>query len=106
MDFLQVYTPLWSLTHFIRRWLTGLKRLARVLDQPFIPWKRLIVGFSIAQYLFESYLSLRQYRVLQAKKPPKSLEGIVSQEDYDKSQVGPRYQPPRCSHGVEVDGDI
>ncbi|KAI9772399.1 MAG: hypothetical protein M1839_002478 [Geoglossum umbratile] len=64
-----------------------LQRLARALDQPFIPWKRLIVGFSIAQYLFESYLSLRQYKVLRATKPPKSLQGVVSQEDYDKSQA-------------------
>jgi STE24 endopeptidase len=65
----------------------SLERLAHALDQPFIPWKRLIVGFSVTQYLFESYLSLRQYKVLQATKPPKSLEGTVSQEDYDKSQV-------------------
>ncbi|KAI9865901.1 MAG: hypothetical protein M1813_001868 [Trichoglossum hirsutum] len=64
-----------------------LQRLAHALDQPFIPWKRLIVGFSVTQYLFESYLSLRQYKVLQATKPPKSLEGTVSQEDYDKSQA-------------------
>ncbi len=51
------------------------------------PWKRLIVGFSLGQYLFEGFLSLRQYQVLKQKKPPKVLEGEVSQEVFDKSQV-------------------
>lgn len=37
--------------------------------------------------MFESFLSARQYRVLQEKKPPKALEGEVSQEVFDKSQV-------------------
>lgn len=30
---------------------------------------------------------MRQYKVLQQKKPPKVLEGEVSQEVFDKSQV-------------------
>lgn len=46
----------------------------------------MIVGFSLAQYLFEGLLSIRQYKVLQQKKPPKSLRGEVSQEVFDKSQ--------------------
>ncbi|KAI9841207.1 MAG: hypothetical protein M1837_000934 [Sclerophora amabilis] len=64
-----------------------LQRLARMLDRPQFPWKSLIVGFSIGQYVFESYLSLRQYKVLQQKKPPKTLEGEVSQDVFDKSQA-------------------
>ncbi|KAI9750564.1 MAG: hypothetical protein M4579_006414 [Chaenotheca gracillima] len=64
-----------------------LQRLARMLDSPSIPWKSLIVGFSIGQYVFESFLSMRQYKKLQGKKPPKSLEGEVSQEVFDKSQA-------------------
>lgn len=64
-----------------------LQRLGRLLDRPLFPWKRLIVGFSLAQYLFESFLSFRQYKVLQRKKPVKALEGEVSQEVYDKSQA-------------------
>lgn len=67
--------------------LTALQRLGRFLDRPQFPWKRLVISFSIAQYVFESFLSLRQYRVLQLKKPPKSLEGEVSQEVFDKSQA-------------------
>lgn len=62
--------------------------LAPLVDRPQFPWKSLIVGFFLAQYLFESFLSLRQYRVLQRKKPPKTLQAEVSQEVFDKSQVG------------------
>ncbi|KAI9704122.1 MAG: hypothetical protein M1836_006983 [Candelina mexicana] len=64
-----------------------LQRLARFLDRPMFPWKRLIVGFSLGQYLFEGFLSLRQYRILKQKKPPKTLEGEVSQDVFDKSQA-------------------
>ncbi|KAI0833027.1 peptidase family M48-domain-containing protein [Hypoxylon sp. FL0890] len=63
-----------------------LQRLARFLDRPLFPWKKLIIGFSVAQYCFEEFLSLRQYRVLQNTKPPKVLEKEVSQDVYDKSQ--------------------
>ncbi|KAI9834838.1 MAG: hypothetical protein M1819_002746 [Sarea resinae] len=64
-----------------------LQRLARFIDRPLFPWKSLIVGFSLGQYIFEGFLSLRQYKVLQQKKPPKALEGEVSQEVFDKSQA-------------------
>ncbi|KAJ9151586.1 CAAX prenyl protease 1 [Coniochaeta hoffmannii] len=64
-----------------------LQRLARALDRPLFPWKKLIVGFSVAQFLFEGFLGLRQYRVLKKLKPPKVLEHEVSQEVYDKSQA-------------------
>ncbi|KAI1135722.1 peptidase family M48-domain-containing protein [Hypoxylon sp. FL0543] len=63
-----------------------LQRLARFLDRPLFPWKKLIIGFSVAQYCFEEFLSLRQYRVLKGTKPPKVLEKEVSQDVYDKSQ--------------------
>ncbi|MCJ1436065.1 hypothetical protein MMC27_005443 [Xylographa pallens] len=64
-----------------------LQSLARFLDRPLFPWKRLIVGFSVGQYLFEGFLSLRQYQILKEKKPPKVLESEVSQEVFDKSQA-------------------
>ncbi|KAI0380750.1 peptidase family M48-domain-containing protein [Hypomontagnella monticulosa] len=63
-----------------------LQRLAQFLDRPLFPWKKLIIGFSVAQYCFEEFLSLRQYRVLKNTKPPKVLEKEVSQDVYDKSQ--------------------
>ncbi|CAL3963176.1 hypothetical protein PZA11_000869 [Diplocarpon coronariae] len=64
-----------------------LHRLARFLDRPLFPWKKLIVGFSLAQFTFESFLSLRQYQVLKNTRPPKVLQKEVSQEVFDKSQA-------------------
>jgi STE24 endopeptidase len=63
------------------------QRLAIFLDRPGFPWKRLILGFSIGQYVFESFLSLRQYRVLCETRPPKTLENEIDQETFDKSQA-------------------
>ncbi|KAI9789783.1 MAG: hypothetical protein M1816_005824 [Peltula sp. TS41687] len=64
-----------------------LRSLAPLVDKPQVPWKSIINTFFLAQYLFETVLSLRQYSVLQRKKPPQSLEGEVSQEVFDKSQA-------------------
>ncbi|KAK0109591.1 hypothetical protein ONS95_002276 [Cadophora gregata] len=64
-----------------------LQRLARFLDRPLFPWKKLIIGFSLAQYAFEGFLSLRQYQVLKQTRPPKVLQKEVSQEVFDKSQA-------------------
>ncbi|KAG6153895.1 hypothetical protein E4U25_004918 [Claviceps purpurea] len=64
-----------------------LQRLARYLDRPLFPWRKLILGFSIGQYVFESFLTLRQYRVLQSTKPPAVLAKEISQETFDKSQA-------------------
>lgn len=63
-----------------------LQRIARFIDRPLFPWKRVIIGFSVGQYLFEEFLSYRQYQVLKKTKPPKVLEAEISQETYDKSQ--------------------
>jgi STE24 endopeptidase len=57
------------------------------LDRPFFPWKKVLVGFSIGQYVFEQFLAFRQYRVLQRTKPPKVLEDEVDQKTFDKSQA-------------------
>ena len=67
--------------------IPALQQLAKALDRPLFPWKKLIVGFTVAKYVFEEFLALRQYRVLQRKKPPKTLEDEVSQETFDKSQA-------------------
>ena len=68
--------------------MDSLQRLARFLDRPLFPWKRLILGFSFGQFALESFFNLRQYRVLQRTKPPKVFAAEVSKEVYDKSQVG------------------
>jgi STE24 endopeptidase len=63
-----------------------LQRLARILDRPLFPWKKLILGFSVGQYLLESFLTLRQYRVLKKPNPPAVLAKEVTRETFDKSQ--------------------
>lgn len=87
MDMLQVSLQFHLTNRTFRERLTLLQRLARFLDRPLFPWKKLIVGFSLAQYLFEGFLSLRQYQVLKQTKPPKVLQSEVTQEVFDKSQV-------------------
>ncbi|KAL1965662.1 hypothetical protein VTN77DRAFT_5339 [Rasamsonia byssochlamydoides] len=64
-----------------------LQRLERLLDRPLFPWKSVLVGFSLGQFILEGFLSLRQYRVLSRTKPPKVLEGEVSQKVFDESQA-------------------
>ncbi|KAK2788478.1 hypothetical protein FQN53_003624 [Emmonsiellopsis sp. PD_33] len=64
-----------------------LQALAQFLDRPLFPWKTVIVGFSLGQYLVEGFLSLRQYKILKQTKPPKVLKEEVSQEVFDKSQA-------------------
>lgn len=57
------------------------------MDVPGFPWKTLIIGFGVSQYLFETYLSIRQHRKLCETKLPNILHGAVTTEDYDKSQA-------------------
>ncbi|GIK03616.1 hypothetical protein Aspvir_007689 [Aspergillus viridinutans] len=64
-----------------------LEQLARLLDRPLFPWKNVLVGFSLGQFILEGFLSFRQYKVLQRTKPPKVLENEVSQKVYDQSQA-------------------
>ena len=88
MDFLQVsLLPIGIPAFCLRLTLTTQQRLARFLDRPLFPWKRLILGFSIGQYVFESFLTLRQYGVLRKTKPPAVLAKEISQETFDKSQA-------------------
>jgi STE24 endopeptidase len=64
-----------------------MQRLSAYFDVPGFPWKNLIISFSVGQYFLESFLSLRQYQVLKQSRPPKALDGAVTQEVYDKSQA-------------------
>jgi STE24 endopeptidase len=64
-----------------------LQRLALLLDRPDFPWKQLILAFSLGTYVFETFLTIRQYRVLQRTTPPKVLAKEVSKETFDKSQA-------------------
>ncbi|KAH3916088.1 hypothetical protein HBI56_038140 [Parastagonospora nodorum] len=64
-----------------------LQRLARWLDRPLFPWKRLVVGFSLAEFTLENWLLFRQYRVLQRTSVPKALNKEIDTETFDKSQA-------------------
>jgi hypothetical protein len=63
------------------------QRLARFFDRPFFPWKKLVIGFSLAEFALENWLLFRQYRVLQKTKVPKALDKEIEQNTFDKSQV-------------------
>ncbi|KOS17098.1 CAAX prenyl protease 1 [Escovopsis weberi] len=64
-----------------------LQRLSQFLDRPLFPWKKLILGFSVGQFLLETFLTARQYRVLNRTKPPAVLAKEVTRETFDKSQA-------------------
>ena|ERR1700761_2818009 len=64
-----------------------LQFIASKLDSPFIPWKRLVVGFSLFQFSFENWLLWRQFGVYSGKIRPKTIEKEVDQQTFDKSQV-------------------
>ncbi|KAK9471644.1 peptidase family M48-domain-containing protein [Dipodascopsis tothii] len=66
--------------------LSFIPAVAAALDKPTFNWKTLIIGFSSAHYLFETYLSIRQYRVLQRPEPPATLAGTIEKETFTKSQ--------------------
>jgi STE24 endopeptidase len=63
-----------------------LRRLGAGLDDRNIPWKTLIITFALGEYALESYLSYRQYQVLQRTTVPKQLKNEIDQETFDKSQ--------------------
>ncbi|KAK5110811.1 hypothetical protein LTR62_005522 [Meristemomyces frigidus] len=64
-----------------------IRSVAASLDSPTIPWKNLIIGFAIAEYGLESYLSYRQYQVLKRKTIPPQLKNEIDQKTFDKSQA-------------------
>nr|CAD1835400.1 unnamed protein product [Ananas comosus var. bracteatus] len=44
-------------------------------------------GFMILMYIFETYLNIRQHAALKLPTLPKPLEGVVSQEKFEKSRA-------------------
>uniref|UniRef100_A0A1D1YLC6 CAAX prenyl protease n=1 Tax=Anthurium amnicola TaxID=1678845 RepID=A0A1D1YLC6_9ARAE len=51
------------------------------------PYLEAVLGFMISVYIFETYLDIRQHAALKLPKLPKQLEGVVSQEKFQKSQA-------------------
>lgn len=44
-------------------------------------------GFMVLMYIFETYLDIRQHAALKLPSLPKPLEGVVSQEKFEKSRA-------------------
>ncbi|XP_020590036.1 CAAX prenyl protease 1 homolog isoform X2 [Phalaenopsis equestris] len=52
-----------------------------------LPYLEAVLSFMILMYLFETYLDIRQHRALKLPSLPKQLEGVVSQEKFEKSKA-------------------
>jgi STE24 endopeptidase len=62
-------------------------KLAALLDNTAGPWKTIVLGFSTFQYLFESVLTLRQYKVLHKEFLPKALQPHIDAKTFKQSQL-------------------
>ncbi|GJV45283.1 CAAX prenyl protease 1 [Tanacetum coccineum] len=51
------------------------------------PYMEAVVGFMILMYVFETYLDLRQHAAHKLPNLPKTLEGVISQEKFEKSRA-------------------
>ncbi|KAK7837973.1 caax prenyl protease 1 like protein [Quercus suber] len=51
------------------------------------PYMEAVVGFMILMYIFETYLDKRQHAALKLPTLPKTLEGLISQEKFEKSRA-------------------
>lgn len=52
-----------------------------------LPYMEAVVGFMILMYFFETYLDLRQHAALKLPTLPKTLEGVISHEKFEKSRA-------------------
>ncbi|KAG5092666.1 hypothetical protein JHK82_051444 [Glycine max] len=51
------------------------------------PYMEAVVGFMILMYIFETYLDVRRHSALKLPTLPKTLEGVISQEKFEKSRA-------------------
>ncbi|XP_057497132.1 CAAX prenyl protease 1 homolog [Actinidia eriantha] len=51
------------------------------------PYMEAVIGFMILMYFFETYLDWRQHAALKRPTLPKTLEGVISQEKFEKSRA-------------------
>ena len=56
-------------------WTVGLQALQTRLDTPAIPWKALVNALLWGVYVFETYVSWRQYRMYSRTAPPPASGG-------------------------------
>lgn len=86
------------LSHFLLKWLPASSELLHLcflfsLSPSFFIacncfyFLIFITGFMILMYIFETYLDLRQHTALKLPTLPKTLEGVISQEKFEKSRA-------------------
>lgn len=51
-----------------------------------LPWKKIVIGITVSQFIFETYLSYRQYKVVSKKRLPKVLENEIDIDTFNKSE--------------------
>ncbi len=61
------------------------KQLETLVDDPAIHWKPLILRLLVGVYLFETYVSYRQYKLYSRPAPPAELASHVDLKTYEKS---------------------
>lgn len=61
--------------------------LAMRVDSTAIPWKRIVTALLWAVYAFDTYVSLRQYRMYDLRTPPSALAPHVPFDAFRKSQA-------------------
>ncbi|SCV02075.1 LAMI_0G15676g1_1 [Lachancea mirantina] len=66
--------------------MAWIDNLQGFFDKPGIPWKSIVLAFTIGQFSFETYLTFRQYRALSKKGLPKVLEGEIDEETVAKAE--------------------
>lgn len=52
-----------------------------------LPYLEAVLGFMILMYILETYLDIRQHGALKLPSLPKQLDGVVSQEKFEKSKA-------------------
>jgi len=62
-----------------------IKHLESVVDNESIPWKKLVLQLLVAVYVFETYVSIRQYQLYSRPAPPAELASHVDHETYKNS---------------------
>ncbi|CAN3500364.1 CAAX prenyl protease 1 [Diutina catenulata] len=50
-------------------------------------WNSILIGITVARYIFIQYLDYRQYRFYQREQPPIAVKGVVDNDTYAKSQA-------------------
>jgi len=63
-----------------------IQQFAAAIDQPSINWKGIILGFTSFQFLFETYLTYRQYKVLYKDSLPPTLKDEIDDKTFKESQ--------------------